>query len=150
MKLFVTDGGRSAAGFKGETGDCVTRAIAIATGKPYQEVYAALFVGSRKYAAEHHDKTARGIGKSGATPRNGVHRKIYQAYLESLGWQWVSCMGIGTGTTIHLKANELPAGRIIARLSGHLCAVIEGVIHDAFDPSRHEQRCVYGYFKESA
>ena len=28
------DGGRTAAGFKGETGDCVTRAIAIATGLP--------------------------------------------------------------------------------------------------------------------
>ena len=29
------DGGRSAAGFSGKTGDCVCRAIAIATGKPY-------------------------------------------------------------------------------------------------------------------
>ena len=36
------DGGRAAAGFKGTTGDCVTRAIAIATGKPYREVYDAL------------------------------------------------------------------------------------------------------------
>ena len=33
------DGGRAAAGFKGEARDCVTRAIAIATGLPYREVY---------------------------------------------------------------------------------------------------------------
>ena len=33
------DGGREAAGYKGSTGDCVTRAIAIVTGKPYKEVY---------------------------------------------------------------------------------------------------------------
>lgn len=33
------DGGRAAAGFKGDTGDCVTRAISIATGRPYREVY---------------------------------------------------------------------------------------------------------------
>ena len=36
------DGGRAAAGFRGEAGDCVTRAIAIATEQPYQDVYAAL------------------------------------------------------------------------------------------------------------
>lgn len=33
------DGGRSEAGYKGTTGDCVCRAIAIATETPYQEVY---------------------------------------------------------------------------------------------------------------
>lgn len=32
MTFVYDDGGRSAAGFKGKTGDCVTRAIAIATG----------------------------------------------------------------------------------------------------------------------
>ena len=36
------DGGREAAGYKGTTGDCVTRAIAIACELPYQEVYDAL------------------------------------------------------------------------------------------------------------
>lgn len=36
------DGGRSAAGFKGDTRDCVTRSIAIATALPYKEVYDAL------------------------------------------------------------------------------------------------------------
>ena len=38
MEYIHDDGGRVAAGYKGKTGDCVTRAIAIATGKPYQEV----------------------------------------------------------------------------------------------------------------
>jgi hypothetical protein len=42
MDFTYDDGGRAAAGFKGSTGDCVTRAIAIATGKPYREVYDAL------------------------------------------------------------------------------------------------------------
>jgi hypothetical protein len=36
MKWIHNDGGRADAGFRGETGDCVTRAIAIATGKPYR------------------------------------------------------------------------------------------------------------------
>jgi hypothetical protein len=38
------DGGREAAGYKGAAGDCVVRAIAIATGKSYQEVYNAITV----------------------------------------------------------------------------------------------------------
>ena len=33
------DGGRKAAGFKGKAGDCATRAIAIATGHEYRQVY---------------------------------------------------------------------------------------------------------------
>jgi hypothetical protein len=42
QKFIYDDGGRSAVGFKGNTGDCVTRAISIATGKSYKEVYNAL------------------------------------------------------------------------------------------------------------
>ena len=42
MDFVFHDGGRVAAGYRGKTGDCVTRSIAIATGKTYQEVYDAL------------------------------------------------------------------------------------------------------------
>ena len=38
MEWIYSDGGRAAAGYKGDAGDCVTRAIAIATEIPYQEV----------------------------------------------------------------------------------------------------------------
>jgi hypothetical protein len=33
------DRGRAEAGYKGDAGDCVVRSIAIATGRPYKEVY---------------------------------------------------------------------------------------------------------------
>lgn len=39
MEFVYNDGGRSEAGFKGTTGDCVCRAIAIATQRPYKEIY---------------------------------------------------------------------------------------------------------------
>ena len=42
MDFVFHDGGRAAAGYKGMTGDCVARSIAIATGKTYLEVYDAL------------------------------------------------------------------------------------------------------------
>jgi hypothetical protein len=39
MKWVYNDGGRKAAGYKGEARDCVVRAIAIATDQPYEVVY---------------------------------------------------------------------------------------------------------------
>ena len=132
----LNDGGREAAGYKGKTSDCVTRAIAIATGLPYQQVYAAI-------NAKIKDTRGR-AGKGSA--RTGVHKPVYRTYLESLGWRFVPTMGFGTGCKVHLKAEELPSGRIIASCSKHLVAVIDGVIHDTFDPSRDGTRCVYGYF----
>lgn len=129
------DGGRAEAGFQGTTDDCVVRSIAIATGRPYREVYDALFA------------LAKAKGEKKPSPRHGVSRKVYEAYLRSIGWEWVPTMRVGQGCTVHLRADELPSGRIIARLSRHLCAVIDGVIYDTFDPSRRGTRCVYGYFQ---
>jgi hypothetical protein len=79
--------------------------------------------------------------------RTGVVKKVYGKYLEDLGYTWTATMGIGTGCRVHLKADELPTGRIIASLSGHLVAVIDGVINDTHDCSREGKRCVYGYYK---
>lgn len=49
-KFQPNDGGRQAAGYKGSAGDCVTRAVAIATGQPYAKVYADLsaYAGSER------------------------------------------------------------------------------------------------------
>lgn len=133
------DGGRKDAGFKGDTNDCVTRAISIATGKSYKEVYDALNELSKK------ERTGKRKRKK-SNSRTGVYRVTYQKYLESIGWKWVPTMKIGEGCRVHLRADELPEGKIICRLSKHLSAVIDGVIHDTYDPSRNGTRCVYGYF----
>lgn len=73
MGFVYDDGGRGAAGFKGAAGDCVTRALAIATGKPYLEVYDDLHAATEHYAATRRDRTAksiqRGGGRRGTTPR---------------------------------------------------------------------------------
>ena len=56
-------------------------------------------------------------------------------------------MRIGSGCKVHLRADELPAGRLIVNLSRHSAAVIEGVLHDTYDSSRNGTRCVYGYWR---
>lgn len=168
MKFAYDDGGRAAAGYKGNTGDCVTRAIAIAAELPYQTVYDTLNALARN---ERAGKWKR--GKSSA--RTGVYKQTYRRYLESLGWRWIPTMHIGQGCKVHLTDGELPPGRLVVIVSRHLTAVIDGVIHDTHDPQREvayfepdtgrdlkpgEQRnqngifhigrrCVYGYWSKA-
>ena len=139
MDFVFHDGGRVAAGYRGKTGDCVTRSIAIATGKTYQEVYDAL---NGLAQGERISKRK----KRRSSSRTGVYRRTYQRYLESLGWQWTATMSIGSGCLVHLRASELPAGPLLVRVSRHLTAVIDGVLYDTHNCSRGGMRCVYGYF----
>lgn len=140
MSFTKDDGGRSAAGYRGSTGDCVCRAIAVATGKSYAEVYAGLI--SLKDTGFRQTKRIRS-----SHPRTGVNRKIYDAYLKFYGWEWIPTMSIGSGCKVHLRADELPRGNVIVRLSGHVAAVLDGVLHDTYDCSRGGTRCVYGYYR---
>jgi hypothetical protein len=138
MRYVYDDGGRGAAGFKGQTNDCVVRAIAIATARDYREVYKGL-----NGMAQHERPRS---GKTRSSPRTGVYKQTIRRYMQAIGWVWTPTMHIGSGTTVHLKADELPAGRLVVNLSRHLSAVIDGVIHDTADPSRNETRAVYGYW----
>jgi hypothetical protein len=139
MKFQHDDGGREAAGYKGAAGDCVCRAVAIATGKPYREVYANLNALAK---GERRGKKKRKISSA----RDGVFSQTLRRYMEHLGWGWQPTMQIGSGCTVHLRDGELPGGRLIVCLSRHVSAVVDGVIHDLYDPTRGGSRCVYGYF----
>jgi hypothetical protein len=132
------DGGRAEAGYRGETGDCVTRSVAIATGRPYAEVYAALNGAARAERPR--------MGQARSSARTGVKKRTVRRYLADIGWEWHPTMHIGQGCQTHLRADELPLGRLIVKCSRHLTAVIDGVIHDTHDPSRGGTRCVYGYW----
>lgn len=56
--------------------------------------------------------------------------------MAGLGFRWVPTMKVGEGCKVHLDAEELPGGRIICKLSRHLTAVIDGVVHDTYNPAR--------------
>lgn len=140
MPYVIDDGGRKAAGYQGRAGDCVCRAISIVTGKGYQEVYAAL------NALSVNERISKRKRKR-SSARNGVYKATLHKYILSLGYQWVPTMFLGQGCKVHLRADELPPGRLIVKVSRHLTAVIDGVIHDTHDPSRGGTRCVYGYYK---
>lgn len=137
------DGGRAAAGFKGSTVDCVCRAVAIAVGRPYKEVYALI---NELAKAERPSKRRRAGSRSSA--RTGVYKETIRRVMAHYRWRWTPTMRIGQGCTVHLKADELPSGRLVVMLSKHAAAVIDGVLHDTYDSSRGETRCVYGYYSK--
>lgn len=140
------DGGRSKY-FKGSTGDCVVRAIAIAAKLDYKEVYDELFKRNKKFIDKGRCRVAKAIRKRGTTPRNGNFKKVYDAYIKELGFKWVSTMGIGTGMTVHVNREELPNdATLILRLSKHLACYDYGVLRDTYDCSREGTRGVYGYY----
>lgn len=132
------DGGRADAGYRGHANDCVTRAVAIATGIEYALIYADL------NAEAQRERPRNGRRRSSA--RSGVHKPTTRRYLADIGWEWHPTMQVGSGCRVHLRADELPPGRLVVQLSRHLTAVIDGVIHDTHDPSRDGTRCVYGYW----
>jgi len=139
MEFKLNDGGRDAAGYKGHAGDCFCRAVAIASRIPYADLYDVINGFGKSERRGKYKKH-----KSHA--RTGVYMRTAKKIMEALGFKWVPTMAIGSGCKVHMRAGELPAGRLVVRVSRHFSAVIDGVINDTYDPSRGGTRCVYGYW----
>lgn len=131
--MFVkTDGGRAEAGYRARVADCAVRAIAIAAELPYKQVYRQLNLYCQSFA--------------NCDVRYGTPDTVLHRYLKSLGWEYVPAKRYGKHTNMHLNATELPSGRIIASIKNHVTAVIDGVIHDSWDPSKEGEEPVLGYW----
>lgn len=146
MSYVMDDGGRQAAGFRDSAGDCACRAIAIATGMSYRSAYALI---TQVAAGEKFKRGKVGFRAAtgrGSSARDGVLMPTMRDIMDTLGWTWTATMLPGTGCKVHLRADELPAGRIIARVSRHFVAVVDGIVHDTHDSTRAGARCVYGYW----
>jgi hypothetical protein len=133
MQFIYDDGGRSAAGFKGNAGDCVCRAIAIATQQPYRKVFDDLS-GFGWFPGNRMKRDPDGLFRS----RPDNEKALTREYLATLGWKWTPTTHIGSGCKVHLADGELPMGRLIVRVSKHLTTVIDGVIRDTFNPEREK------------
>lgn len=116
------DGGRADAGYKGEAGDCVTRALAIVSGEPYRELY-------RELARAQQAVT----GKRSA--RNGIKKKAYEAVFQGHGLVKVK-LPKGPRPT-YAQAHER-YGDCIVTTARHVCALVDGALHDTFDGRTYE------------
>lgn len=148
MQYVQNDGGRAAAGYRGYTGDCVCRALTIATGRPYQEVYDRLAQGNATERKGKRTSSSHGV----RTAARGIHtsRKWFKDYMRELGFTWTPTMAIGQGCKVHLRSDELPSGTLVVVVSKHYTTVIDGVLHDTHDCTRGGTRCVYGYWSLDA
>lgn len=146
------DGGRQAAGFKGKAGDCVTRAIAIATERPYLEVYNRLgeMVEEWSQGRSRQAKAWRAKGR-GATARNGTPGPVCERYMrEETDWVKVPMKAIGGRATADEIWAQLPPGRLVLQQARHWVALVDGVIHDIWDSNQSRwgdtKRTVYAYW----
>ena len=126
LDYVYNDGGRSKY-FKGQTDDCVVRALAIATQRDYKEIY----------------NIVRNV--TGESPRKGVRKKHAKVIAARLGGKWIPKMRIGSGCTCHLRTDELPKGRIVCCVAKHWVAVIDHVVNDTWECDDPDT-CVYGYW----
>ena len=114
------DGGREAAGRVGKTGDCVCRAVTIASGRPYAEVH------NRLRIITGHVRHGRR-----PSPENGiiVARAPFKRLMEEYGFGWVDFrhLSFPLKTTI---LNLPVEGRLVVMVPRHAYAYIDGVVHD--------------------
>ncbi len=121
MEFLWDDGGRAASGFVGQAGDCVTRAISIATGLAYRDIYDVL--------GERVSKSAR----------DGVPVTIMDEYLRGLGWKSVK-------TSQPFEQEWLPSGVSIVLLAKpvehyrgwHACTLVDATVYDTWNASDDE------------
>jgi hypothetical protein len=149
------DGGRAEAGFTNKAkgfGDCVVRAIAIATGRGYQQAYDDIF-GTGKtsplwYRTDEKCTPLRGfqLMPGNECPDDGVCNAITKRVLK-LEYGWVYRDAPGPFVLSHL-----PLGPVIVQMDSmpHHCAVIDRVIYDdcdeADEPSQGGSATIKGYW----
>jgi hypothetical protein len=112
MRFEYDDGGRAAAGYKGKTGDCACRAIAIATCVPYQIVYDML---NEHASYQRITKRQRSRGSA----RTGVYKSTIRRVLEEPGWRWTPTHG--DRVRVQSASARWRATTRQARCSGSIC-----------------------------
>jgi hypothetical protein len=109
-------------------GDCVTRAIVMATGLDYQEVWDEL------------TRRKKGPSNKRGTASSGMPHDISREYLNELGWTYVS-FHHGEKFTYENLPEEC-----IVDLPGHYTYVKRGIVYDAYDCRGKRRRKLEGYY----
>ena len=96
---------------KDQVGDCVIRALAIATKEDYKSVRNELWDTSRE---------------NGYMPNS---KENYEQFLAKRGWKWLKKI-----KGYNLGAYPVPQNiTAIVSLAGHLCCLDQGVVYDLWD-----------------
>lgn len=92
--------------------DCVTRAISLGSGLPYEEVAEKLWLTADLYNCDR------------------LCKFCYSKFIEDvLGFPQVYCDNMDVGEF----ADRHPYGKYLVRISGHLTALVDGKVFDVWD-----------------
>lgn len=133
------DGGRSEAGFKGDTGDCAVRAIAILTRTPYPDVYQRMAACMKR----------AGYGASGNAyrqrPRQGLKPAISARDLQNLvkASYGLSRVKLPRGPRPTYSEAWARHGDCLVGTAKHVCTIVDGDLRDTFDGRFYDAR-LYG------
>ena len=132
------DGGREAAGYRGKTGDCVVRAIAICTGEDYRGVYLTIAEHMKRngYAASGNAYATRERNRKAPRSKGQIAaRRVQDHVLEAYGFR-----------KVRLPAGERPTfteahhqfGDCVVGTTKHVAAIVDGALRDTFDGRTYE------------
>ena len=118
------DGGRKESGRRGEAGDCVVRAIAIAAGVAYDAVYEEVAWLNKEY------------GNGRLSARDGVGKEVVAAAMEEFGFRRVERIKLWrNGHPDHPTLTEAHEryGDCVALTRVHAYALVGGRLRDTAD-----------------
>ena len=113
------DGGRKDAGYKGATGDCVVRALAIMSDRTYKECYDACASANKLFNPSR-----------AASARNGVNHNAWHYVFSYLGF---ADTGIQASDELSITDAYNRFGDCVVEIPQHLLAVKGGYVVDAWD-----------------
>ena len=132
------DGGREAAGYRGRTGDCVVRAIAVCARQDYRAVYLTMAEHMKRngYAASGNAYAIRERNRK-APRRKGqiAARRVQDRVLELYGFRKVR---LPAGARPTFTEGRRRYGDCIVGTTKHVAAVVEGALRDTFDVRVYE------------
>ena len=129
------DGGRQEAGYKGKTGDCVPRAIAIVTGLPYKQVYKTMADAMKEhgYAASGNAYQQRGAKGHKKGQRNA--KDIQVDVIQKLGLRKVK---FEKGVRPTYSEAHAQYGDCLVFTTRHAVALVGGKLRDTWDNRTYE------------
>ena len=132
------DGGREAAGYRGRTGDCVVRAIAICAGKDYRAVYLTMAEHMKRngYAASGNAYAIRERSRKAPRLKGQITaRRVQDRVLELYGFRKVR---LPAGARPTFTEAHRRFGDCIVGTTKHVAAVVDGALRDTFDGRTYE------------
>ena len=115
------DGGRQDAGYKGATGDCVVRSLAIMSDRGYKECYDACASANKLFS---------GNPKATRSARQGVNENAWHYVFSYLGFEDT---GVKASDELTITEAYQRFGDCVVEIPRHLLAVKGGCVVDAWD-----------------